>query len=516
VSDVEQTTYFAPAGRVTNAELAEQMKRSLEDPCVQVVLRAVNGYLLILNPERQILAVNEELLAALHREDPSALSGLRPGEAVNCAHFTEGPDGCGTSRHCRSCGAVLAILASQQSGKPVTGECRLSALNDGKPVAMDFRVHCTPLLVGGQHLTAFVLQDIGAEKRRDVLEQVFLHDFLNSLGGLEGWTRLLQEVDPQSAAQEILALTQSLKEDVLAHRTLVEAERGELAPRKRLIRADEVLEQLRHVFASHAASDGRQLAVETASDQATLFTDRALLVRVLVNMVKNALEATGPADVVRVRFERRDGRPGFIVANPGVIPADVREHLFERSFSTKAEKGRGIGTYSMKLFGERYLDGAVAYTSDERFGTEFSIFLPADGENTPGAAAVAAVAARAGGRVLLVEDDEPLSRLAALFLKRLGLEVTVCRNGQAAEAVFTAAPAAFDLVITDSRMPKLGGVPLGRRLLAIRPDLPVFLCSGSSESFMDEVTQMNGFRGFIAKPFTLPSLAHALGEYLPR
>lgn len=117
-------TFFAPAGRATNKELTQQMRVSVEDPVVRLILDAVDGFVVILNEKRQILAANRAVLDALAPTCPGDLMGLRPGEAFNCIHFSDGPDGCGTSEHCCGCGAVLAILESQESGKPASAACR--------------------------------------------------------------------------------------------------------------------------------------------------------------------------------------------------------------------------------------------------------------------------------------------------------------------------------------------------------------------------------------------------------
>jgi sensor histidine kinase regulating citrate/malate metabolism len=93
-------------------------------------------------------------------------------------------------------------------------------------------------------------------------------------------------------------------------------------------------------------------------------------------MTKNALEAIHEGETVRVAFARQEGGPVFRVSNPGVIPEPVQLQLFKRSFSTKAQQGRGIGTYSMKLFGERYLGGRIGFESTPENGTTFWIMLP--------------------------------------------------------------------------------------------------------------------------------------------
>ena len=105
-------------------------------------------------------------------------------------------------------------------------------------------------------------------------------------------------------------------------------------------------------------------------------TDARLLARVLGNMVKNALEATPSGGVVTVRCTNPVGQVAFSVHNESVMPEEVRLQVFHRSFSTKARAGRGIGTYSMKLFGEHYLGGSVEFASRDGEGTTFTITLP--------------------------------------------------------------------------------------------------------------------------------------------
>ena len=74
-------------------------------------------------------------------------------------------------------------------------------------------------------------------------------------------------------------------------------------------------------------------------------------------MLKNALEATSPSGTVTLACIETNDAVTFLVSNPEVMPQEVQLQIFQRSFSTKGEAGRGIGTYSMKLFGERYLGG---------------------------------------------------------------------------------------------------------------------------------------------------------------
>jgi signal transduction histidine kinase len=93
-------------------------------------------------------------------------------------------------------------------------------------------------------------------------------------------------------------------------------------------------------------------------------------------MLKNALEATEIGGTVVIRCVRQGEHVVFSVNNPSVMPQEVQLQIFQRSFSTKAGTGRGIGTYSVKLLGEHYLGGKVEFSSEESEGTTFTITLP--------------------------------------------------------------------------------------------------------------------------------------------
>lgn len=98
--------------------------------------------------------------------------------------------------------------------------------------------------------------------------------------------------------------------------------------------------------------------------------------RILGNMLKNGLEAILPGQAVTIDCFGQGDEVVFAVHNPGVIPEEVQLQMFQRSFSTKEDTGRGIGTYSMKLLGEGYLGGRVEFVSRLPEGTTFTLSLP--------------------------------------------------------------------------------------------------------------------------------------------
>jgi CheY-like chemotaxis protein len=236
-------------------------------------------------------------------------------------------------------------------------------------------------------------------------------------------------------------------------------------------------------------------------------------------MLKNAFEAAEPGAEVGLQLEFDGGAPRFTVRNPGAMPDYVQARLFERSFSTRSSVGRGIGTYSMKLFGERYLGGAVGFTSNAAGGTRFFITLPVRERServaAEGAAAARAPEAAGAGSVLLVDDDEALLGLGKLLLTRLGYRVTACRSAMKALRIFSASPGDFDVAITDWNMPEMSGETLAQHLSGVRPGVPILICTGLGESAIATLEGVN-VRGVLPKPFTFQTLAEALKRAMAR
>ena len=363
--------------------LVREIQAVSQSPVVGALLESVDAILLVLNSKRQIVAYNARGPLA---GDPTAARGLRPGEALACVN-AQGPEGCGAAAACEACGALGAILGCGRARAPVESEC---SVRTGPPsnAAVELSVRATPLSIEGRTFTVVSLRDVSDEKRRDALEQIFFHDVLNTVTGLRGWVARLRQLDPGPVSERIDHLARHLEREILDQRTLVLAERGELVPDHAAVRVEDVVRDLEAVLSSHAAARDRRLELHPGPPGLELRTDRALLLRILVNMARNALEATPAAGTVRVRAERAaceragdaEGIEGIRLSvwNEGVIPPEVRPRIFERSFSTKAERGRGLGTYGMKLLGERYLGGRVSFVSAPATGTIFSVQLPAN------------------------------------------------------------------------------------------------------------------------------------------
>ncbi|MBN1606693.1 MAG: response regulator [Polyangiaceae bacterium] len=514
-----QATCFAPAERAPARELIEEYQLCLDHPIVTAILDAVQGHVLILNARRQVVAANQAILDSLRRDGQPTVVGLRPGELLSCAHYTDGPNGCGTGEHCRTCGAVFAILASQQIDRPATGECRLTMRRDNELSAVDFSVRATPLVLGERRLTTFVLHDISALKRRDMLERVFLHDISNTVTAMSAWGETLANGVSDGAAVAVVTFLRRLRDELDAQRALIQAESRQLPVRHVVCSAARLLENLNETFADSGLVSRRQLEISVPSGDTDFVSDARLVLRVLVNMVKNALEATERGGVVRAWFEWRGGRPAFFVHNEAVIAPAHQCHIFERSYSTKGE-GRGIGTYAMKLLGENYLRGEVSFSSSRPGGTVFALILPRDGRT---ATADARAGASGNGdqafaneepdiadTILVVDDEDVHLNLASMLLRGLGHKVAAFQSPAEALRVFASAPQRFKMAVADQYMPHMNGMRLTRELHALRPELPVVLCAALG----DGVAPADAPRGEVAKVVLKPLTRDQLQDVL--
>ncbi len=368
-------TFFAPAGRDSRETLYRLNLTINSNQLFRAFVETVPLLCLVLTDKRQIVGINSRVVHTVG-VDFSDILGKRPGELMCCEYAAEGPDGCGTGVHCQACGAVRTFLKAQESNQQSTGECSLRLASGD---CLEVRITCSPICVDTHRFLSVFLEDISDKKRRQVLEHTFFHDVINTVGGIAGFSSFLKEQceDPNCGENAALIerLAGSLLEEIEYHRDLMYAESGDLVVDREKVDVESMLKRLVKLYSTHEVADGRRIALDNRV-QGFVVTDERLLGRVLGNMIKNALEASERGGTVTVAAAKKPDGTEFAVHNETAMPEEVKLQIFQRSFSTKGSKGRGIGTHSMKLLGEKYLSGKVSFVSDESRGTTFTILLP--------------------------------------------------------------------------------------------------------------------------------------------
>jgi hypothetical protein len=390
-------TSFAPAERAPQDEIRRQHEKLAGLPYVRDFLDAVPDMAMVLNGQRQIVFANQAFTDFLRLtgdgQPPGKKSGdafgslagqalgQRFGEAIGCLRSYLTVGGCGTTPFCRTCGAVISILKSQKLHAPSVQECRMTCDEAGRPGGqMDLRVWARPITVAGEEFTVFSVVDVSDEKRRQALERIFFHDVTNTAGCVRGLAEILtqsgvSEAENREMAGMILETSDQLLEEIGAQQVLAAAERGELQPAMQAVSSRELLAQIQRQFHAHNLAKDKKIVVAEDAAAVVMVTDPVLLRRVLINLVKNALEATAAGGIITLNAHRDGELVAFTVHNAAVMPPQVQTQLFSRSFSTKG-KGRGLGTYSIKLLTEKYLHGNVSFISNTATGTRFTVRYP--------------------------------------------------------------------------------------------------------------------------------------------
>ncbi|MGJ5817199.1 sensor histidine kinase [Paludibaculum fermentans] len=331
----------------------------------------------LVNAERQIVLCNDACAKAGGLANKNDAIGMRPGELLHCVHAAEMPGGCGTSESCRYCGLVQELVAGQQ-GNASSGECLLQCDDGTGSGSAEYAVDVKPLPELSKGWQCYSLRDISAEKRREALERTFLHDIMNRASAVEGVSTVLAgEQMPQEEQAEFIEMlstsAHALVEEIRSQRMLLSAERGDLAVVKSEVDSLNALHDAVAACRSFGFAQDKQVVIQNGAPSVQFEIDAALLGRVLINLLKNALEASRTKEVVTATCEViQPGLVRFSVHNHAVMSEDVRAHVFTRSFSTKGA-GRGLGTYSIRLLTESYLGGKAWFESRAGAGTTFYV-----------------------------------------------------------------------------------------------------------------------------------------------
>jgi nitrogen-specific signal transduction histidine kinase len=374
---------FAPAERSSIDEINDDIRHIRSSDDLIRIYDAVSSVSAILNQHRQVVHVNSGFLAMLGIDSIETVIGKRLGETVACINSDIEEGGCGTAEGCRYCGAIGSVLESATTGKPTQRETRLTVKSANGNVSLDLMVSVSPIMIGHRKYILITLKDIGDEKRLKNLEGIFFHDTINLAGGLNNAMKMLRALPDKNSGGEIITVSERVSEelldDIISFRQIRQAENGDLTVE---LKACHLLEIVRHIvelLRLHESLKGIELLIDDQSVDLFVYTDRSILSRIILNMIKNALEASHRGDRVIVGVIQKNVNETRIwVNNKTVMTEEIKLQLFQRSFSTKGNN-RGLGTYSIKLLGEQYLKGSVGFTSVESEGTTFYIDLLIDG-----------------------------------------------------------------------------------------------------------------------------------------
>jgi PAS domain S-box-containing protein len=356
------------------------------------------------------------------------------------------------------------------------------------------------------------------------------HDFNNILSPLIGFAEILQmdlpkEGPEQDSLDEILKAAFRAKELVKQILTFSRQTSRKLMPLKLQPILKEVAKLLK-------ASIPTSILIETkiGKECGLVKADPTEIHQIVMNLATNAyhaMEENGGTLVISLRQTRIDGENPELpsgryaclsIKDTGTgIDTAIMKRLFDPYFTTKETgKGTGLGLSVVQGIVQKS-HGEIQINSKVGEGTEVKVFLPVitKSEDDNG---VEKAGPLPGGteHILFVDDEEAIVRFQTRMLERLGYTVTECTDSRNALDIFKANPSSFDLLISDMTMPHMTGERLVKECLALRPDLPVILCTGFSEQVSIQKMESIGIKGFLMKPVDRVEIAWTIRKCLDK
>lgn len=357
------------------------------------------------------------------------------------------------------------------------------------------------------------------------------HDFNNILMGILGYTEIgLEETEKDSpeheSFQQIFGAGIRAKDLVKQILSFARSSKKKKAPVQVSIMVREILK-----FIESTVPSNIELKKNIKTHSSTL-GDPTMIHQILMNLCSNAAYAMrdtgGTLDILLEDFNLTmedahnfaDIKPGpyikLTVNDTGKgIPPKIINKIFDPFFTTKpVGEATGMGL-SVVRNSVKDLNGEIKVASTVGKGSTFTVFIPrlemhegsqlSEKSHLPGGS---------GEKVLFVDDEILLAELMEKMLSKLKYKVDTFNKPEEALAAFRKAPADYSLVITDQTMPGMPGSSLAKEILALRPDIPVFLCTGYSNALNKDQILAIGIKDILVKPVSMKDLAETLSKYI--
>ncbi len=359
------------------------------------------------------------------------------------------------------------------------------------------------------------------------------HDFNNILAAIIGYTEInilqgfADKIKARRNSEQVLKSAERAKE--LINQILTFSRQNE--NEKKYVQVSSAInETLKLLRATLPTTIEIQTVIET---DAKVMADQIQMQQLLMNLCTNAAHAMREKggilgiELSEVNLDAEtaskyhDLSPGpflmltFRDTGTGIDPA-VIDRVFEPFFTTKGV-GEGTGMGIALAYGiVKNHGGDITVDSRPGRGTTFQILLPRAVEKTKEKAEISDSIHSGTERILFVDDEELLVDVGQKLLESLGYNVVATSSSNDALDIFRKEPESFDLVITDQTMPVISGYALATKLMEIRPDVPVILCTGFSETVSPEQAKAAGIREFVIKPVNRATIAEIIRRVLDK
>ena len=357
------------------------------------------------------------------------------------------------------------------------------------------------------------------------------HDFNNILAAIIGFAEMVEEDLPQGSpsirhVQRVLNAASRGRD--LVRQILAFSRKTELTSRP--LRLSPLVEETVHLLRASLPTT-IQINISIKAGRETILASPAEVQQILMNLATNAGRAMREkGGILSIILTDTDFEPDSPVTDPVTEPEkyvalvvkdtgvgmspDVMARIFEPFFTTDGV-GEGTGMGLAVVYGiVKSLRGTITVESEPGIGSTFRVFLPVAPTDEESEGRKVQEAPTGTEHILFVDDEDLLVEWGQAALERLGYTVTVLTDSTEALSLFSSDPSRFDLVITDQTMPKLTGLQLARKLLTIRNNIPIILCTGHSDSVSPQKVKEAGIKEFLMKPLGKQALGEAIRKVL--
>ncbi len=358
------------------------------------------------------------------------------------------------------------------------------------------------------------------------------HDFNNLLAIILGYTEMAKEDAPggSSLANDLEKISvagnraKDLVRQILTFSRQAEVER---IPVQLQLLVKEALKIIRSTIPTTI-----KIHDDIDSECGFVLVDPTQTHQILMNLCANAnhaMEGTGgtlKVELQNVCIDEQDDKQLALHVEPGEyvellvsdtgsgIGSDIIEKIFEPFFTTKdVDKGTGMGLAIVHGIVADF-GGAITVESKLGKGTIFRVYFPVVEKDALKPKKDAGEISLGKERILFIDDEQLLAEMGQAMLERLGYNVTMRQSSLEALSIFENCPEEFDLIITDQTMPDITGLDLARRVLQIRPDMPVILCTGYSNLVDEETAKAMGIKEFAMKPLNKSQVSQLIRKVL--
>ncbi len=357
------------------------------------------------------------------------------------------------------------------------------------------------------------------------------HDFNNILAVICGYSEIIigyisSDTKLLNYMAQITKASQRAKDLVdqilkFSHRTDVK-----LCP----VNLKQIVEETLHLLRASIPST-IEIVTDIDLNCGNTFADPTQINQIIMNLCTNAKHAMMPGGgtlkislkqiefIEKTEIKNFNFRPGkyiiMTISDTGKgISNDIKDKIFDPFFTTK-DIGEGTGLGLSVVHGiVKACSGYIDVHSKLGTGTTFNVYFPQIEEISPEVNVTPAFLEGGSERILLIDDEPDLIEMMEIILSKLGYKVTSLSDSREALTLFCSDPEAFDIVITDMTMPKIDGAALSQKMIEVRNDIPIVLCTGYSETISIEDAKEIGVKELALKPISKSEISKIIRKVL--